>query len=100
MRGVVEQLALLGEDEPAGVAVEQRHAEFLFERRYLPRHRRLRQPQLFAGMGKTTGLGGGVKNLQFVPVHAHSLSHSAATAGSASPWAARKRSASSAAMQP
>ena len=30
--GAVEQLALLGEDEPAGVAVEQRDAELLLER--------------------------------------------------------------------
>src|SRR4029078_2126274 len=100
VRGVVQQFALLGENESAGVAVKQRHAEFLFERRNLPRHRRLRQSELFAGMGKAAGVGGRVKDLEFVPIHAHPLSHSAATAGSASPCAARERSASSAAMQP
>ena len=49
-------------------------------------------------------IGGGMENLELVPVHGHLCTrqwlHSAATAGSASPCAARKRSASSAAMQP
>ncbi len=104
VRGVVQQLALLGEDEPAGMAVEQRDAELLLERRHLPRHCRLRQAELLARMGEAAGLGSGVKDLELIPVHAHRrfhrTAHSAARAGSASPCAARKRSDSSAAMQP
>src|SRR5262249_40051971 len=103
-RGVMEELTLLGQNEPARVAVEQRHAELLFERGHLPRHRRLRQAELLAGMGEAAGLGGGVANPEVVPVHWHLRTrrrlHSAARAGSASPCKARKRSASSAAMQP
>src|SRR5438067_3613528 len=71
MRGVMEELALLGENEPARMAVTQRDAEFLFERRYLPRHRRLREAELLARMREAARLGGGVENLQLVPVHAH-----------------------------
>ena len=41
MRRAIEQLALLGEDEPARMAVEQRDAQFLFERADLPRYGRL-----------------------------------------------------------
>jgi hypothetical protein len=29
----------------------------------------LRQPELLTGVGEAAGLGGGVKNLQFVPIH-------------------------------
>ena len=43
VRGGAQEFALLGEDEAARVAVEQRHAELGLERRDLPRHRRLRQ---------------------------------------------------------
>ncbi len=32
VRGVMEELALLGQNEPARMTVEQRHAELLFER--------------------------------------------------------------------
>ena len=102
MRGVVEELALLGEDEPAGVAMKQRDAQLLLERGDLPRYSRLREPERLAGVGEAARLGSGVKHLQLVPVHAHcrAARHSAAIAGSASPFAARKRSASSAAMHP
>ena len=104
VRGVMKKLALLRENEPAGMAVKQRDAELLLQCRDLARHRRLRQAKLLAGMGEAAGFGGGVENLELVPIHAglwfHSTAHSAATAGSASPCAARKRSASSAAMHP
>ena len=40
--GVVKELALLGENEAARMTMKQRDAEFLLERRYLARHRRLR----------------------------------------------------------
>ena len=40
-RGAVQQLALLGQDQAAGVAVEQRHAEAFLERADLAADRRL-----------------------------------------------------------
>ena len=70
MRGAVEQLALLGEDQAARVAMKQRTPKLLLERAHLAGHRRLRQAELLAGMGEAAGLGGGVKDLQLVPVHA------------------------------
>src|SRR5262249_46648654 len=96
----------------------------LLEGADLPRHRRLRQAELFARMGEASRLGGGMEDLELVPVHdthlrawfgtAKSASlprrrnpgcilltariHSAAARGSS--CAARKRSASSAAMHP
>src|SRR5262249_56078505 len=102
--GVMEELTLLGQNEPARMTVKQRHAELLFERRHLPRHRRLRQAELLAGMREAAGLGGGVENLELVPVHGPLRTrqglHSAAMARSASPCTPRKRSASNAPMQP
>ena len=71
MRGAKEQVALFGEDEAAGMTVEQRDRKLLLERGDLARHRRLRQPELFAGMGEAAGLGRGVKHLELVPVHVH-----------------------------
>ena len=142
VRGAIEQLALLGQDEPARVAMEQRHRELLLQRADLPRHGRLREAELLTRMGEAARLGGGMKNLELVPVHfrspgrsvrgsahlgprrprpglsccrhpanhwptsfhpgearhLHAFRHSAAARRSS--WAARKRSASSAAMQP
>ena len=113
VRGVVQQLALLGEDQPARMTMEQRDPKLLLERRHLPRHRRLRQPEMFAGMRKASRLGSGVEDLQLIPVHLSSLpspgqespelregTYSAATRDSDSPCAARNFSDSSAAMQP
>ena len=39
MRGAEQQVALLGEDQAAGVAVEQRDRQLLLQRRDLARHR-------------------------------------------------------------
>ena len=75
VRGAIEKFALLGEDQPARMAVEQRHRQFLFERADLARHRRLRQAELLAGMGKASRFGCGVKHLQLVPVHRRSCLH-------------------------
>ena len=104
MGGAVEQLALLGEDQPAGVAVEQRDRQFLLERADLPRHRRLRQTELLAGMREAAGFRRGVKHLQLVPVHSlFSIRHGApfhSAACCCCAPCARNRSASSAAMQP
>ena len=72
--GAIEQLALLGENEPAGMAMEQRHREFLFQRAHLARNRRLRQSELFARMGEAARFGGRVEDLQFVPIHDRSRS--------------------------
>ena len=69
MRGSAQQLALLGEDQPARMAMEQRHAELRLERRNLARHRRLRQAELLAGMREAAGLGGGMENPELVPIH-------------------------------
>jgi hypothetical protein len=71
--GALQQLALLGEDEPARMAVEQRDAELLLERGDLPRYRRLRQAELLARMGEAAGLGGCVEDLELVPIHAGSV---------------------------
>src|SRR6185312_15873534 len=69
VRGAEQKIALLGQNQAARVAVKQRHGELLLERAHLPRHRRLRQPELFAGMGETSRLGGGVKDFQLIPIH-------------------------------
>ena len=81
VRGAIEQLALLGQDQPARVAVEQRRRQLLLERAHLARHRRLRQPELLARMGEAAGLGGGVKDLQLVPVHSSTARLAALASG-------------------
>jgi hypothetical protein len=69
MRGAVENLALLGEDEAPGMAVEQRHLEVLLERADLTADCRLRQAEVMAGMGEAAGIGHRVKNSELVPIH-------------------------------
>jgi hypothetical protein len=69
MRGAEQQVALFGEDQPARVAVEQRHREFLLQRADLPRYCRLRKPELLAGVGKASRLCSRVKDFQLVPIH-------------------------------
>ncbi len=69
VRGAKKQFALLGQDQAAGMAVKQRDRQLLFERADLPRHRRLRKPELFAGMGEAAGLGSSVKYFELVPIH-------------------------------
>ena len=64
-----QQVALLGQDEAAGVAVEQRHRKFLLERADLAGDGRLRQAELFAGMREASSFRCGVKHLQLVPIH-------------------------------
>src|SRR6202044_1873465 len=98
MRGAKQQVALLGEDQAARMAVEQRNRQFLFECRDLARHGRLRETELLAGMREASRFGRRVKHLQLVPVHvqksvAGSMKiHSAAARSFAR--SARKRSAS------
>src|SRR6185369_28058 len=104
MRGAKQQIALLGENEAAGMAVEQRHRKFLLQRADLPRHGGLRQPKLLAGMRKTSGFRGRVKYLQLVPIHIGETVacswHDYSAAARSLARSARKRSASRAAMQP
>ena len=69
VRGAKQQVALLGQDQAARVPVEQRNREFLFQRAHLPRHRRLREPELLAGMRKAAGFGGGMKDFELIPIH-------------------------------
>ena len=69
VRRMVQQLALLGQDQAAGVAMKQRDAELLFERGDLPRYRRLRQSELLAGVREAAGFGGSMKDLELIPVH-------------------------------
>src|SRR6185437_7681153 len=99
-RGAEQQLALLGEDEASGVAVEERHAQALLKRADLPAHRRLAEVQRLARMGEASRFGDGVEDAQLVPVHAGHGRYSAARSDAAASSAARNFSASSAAMQP
>ena len=67
--GAEQVLALLGQHQTAGMPVEQRHPEFLLERRHLPAHRRLAHVERLARMGEAARLGRRVKDLELVPVH-------------------------------
>ena len=104
MRGAEQQVALLGEDQAARMAVEQRHRELLLQRADLARHRRLRQAELLAGMREAARFRRRVKHLQLVPIHVGksvaSSSHDYSAAARSLARKARKRSASRAAMQP
>src|SRR5437763_8286316 len=71
MSGTVEHLALFGQDEAAGMAVEQRYIEILLERADLAAHRRLRQAELMTGMGEAAGFRHRMENPELVPVHRH-----------------------------
>src|SRR6266576_3926834 len=52
MGGAEQQVALLGENEAARMAMEQRYRKLLLQRADMSRNGRLRQPELFAGMGE------------------------------------------------
>ncbi len=104
MRGAKQQVALFGQDQAAGMAVEQRDRKFLLQRADLARNRRLRQAELLAGMREAARFRRGVKHLQLVPIHVGKSvacsSHDYSAAARSLARNARKRSASSAAMQP
>src|SRR5438034_1143266 len=68
-RGAKQQMPLFGEDQSARVAMEQRHRELLLQGADLPRYRRLRKPELLAGVGKASRLCSRVKDFQLVPIH-------------------------------
>ncbi len=69
VRRAEQQFALFGQDQAAGMPVKQNDGQILLQRADLTRHRRLRQTELFAGMRKAARFGGGVENLELVPVH-------------------------------
>src|SRR6202012_195096 len=104
MRGAKQQVALFGQDEAAGVTVKQRHRQFLLQRADLAGNLRLRQSQLLAGMREAPRFGRRVKPLELIPIHVRksvaSSSHDYSAAARSLARSARKRSASSAAMQP
>jgi hypothetical protein len=60
--GAEQELALLGQHQPAGMPTEQRHTDVLLQRAHLARDRRLRQMQLLRGMSERSRLGSGVKH--------------------------------------
>ena len=81
--GAEELVALLGEDETAGMAVEEGNAEILLQRAHLPAHRRLAHVEVLTGMGERPGLCGRVEDAQLVPVQHRS------PATRARPWTRR-----------
>ena len=64
-----QHFALFGQDEAAGVAMEERRAEVGFERADLAADRGLAETQRLAGVGERAGVGGRLKDAQLVPVH-------------------------------
>ena len=69
MGGAEQQVALLGQDQSARMAVKQRDRELLLQRAHLTRHRRLGEPELFAGMGEAARFGCGMKYFELIPIH-------------------------------
>src|SRR6266849_7568821 len=69
VRRSIEQFALFGQNETAGMTMKQRNRQFLLKRADLARHRGLRQTELLTGVGKTARLCSCVENFQFVPIH-------------------------------
>src|SRR5262249_12126367 len=102
-RGAVEQLALLGQDETARVAMEQHHTELLLERADLARDRRLTELQRIARMREAAGIRHGLKDPQLGPIHdvpSKGAAVSSAACARRASWRANHFSASRAAMQP
>ncbi len=68
-RGLEQLLALLGEEQAACVAVEERDADLHLQRVNLTAHRGLADAQLLASVRETALLRGCMKHPQLVPVH-------------------------------
>ena len=68
-RGAEQQVALLGQDQAAGVAVEQRRLQLALQRADLPAHGRLAQAEVVAGPREAAGLRDVVEDADLVPVH-------------------------------
>src|SRR3984893_1705296 len=98
MGGAKQQVALLGENKTARMAVEQRHRKLLLQRTDLPGDGRYRQPKLLAGMREAASFRRRVKHLQLVPIHigksVASSCHDYSAAARSLARKARKRSAS------
>ena len=90
--GPVQGLAGLGEDQAAGVPVEQRHLQRLLQRLDLARHGGLAEVQRLAGVREAAGVGDRVEHAQLVPVHpvARSLSRPASPRRRAVPTVASR----------
>ena len=67
--GMEQHLTLFGQDESARVAVEEGHAEFLFQRADLAADRRLAEIKDPAAAREAAGFGDGVKDTEAIPVH-------------------------------
>ena len=65
----VQALALLGQDQPARMPVEQRHLQVLLQRRDLARHGGLAQVQRVTGMGEASGFRDRVEHPKLIPIH-------------------------------
>ena len=65
--GAEQEVALLGQDQPAGVAVEQRRLELALEGADLPAHRRLAEAEIVAGAGEAAGFRDGVEDPESCP---------------------------------
>ena len=68
--GIEQQFALLGQDQAAGVAVEQGGVQPLLQRADLARDGGLTEMQRIARMGQRACRRDRVKDAQFVPIHA------------------------------
>ncbi len=67
--GAKQHLALLGQNQTTRVPMEEGDLELLLQRGDLPADRRLAHAQRLTSMGEAAGLGGGMKDAEFVPVH-------------------------------
>jgi hypothetical protein len=65
----IEQLAFVGEREPARMSLEQRRDDLFFQRADLPAHGRLAEREHLARMRETARRGDSVENAKFVPIH-------------------------------
>ena len=68
-RGAPEQFALLGENEAAGMPVEQRRAQFALERTDLAAYSRLAEAQPVASLSETSRFCNRVEDSDAVPIH-------------------------------
>ena len=68
MGGAIEDFALFGEDQAAGMAMEQLDADILLQRRDLAADGRLGKVQLVGRMGERSRFRRRMENAQFVPV--------------------------------
>ena len=90
--GTEQQVALLGEDEPAGMAVEEGRAQLALERADLAADGGLAQAQVLTGAREAASFRDGVENPDLVPIHDVFLVSSARVAGRVSmscevvPW--------------